>query len=71
MRITDIGTYFPLVFVFVLLYALVGWAPGAVARRNQHPNASGVSTLGFIGLIVWPCWIAAIVWAFVGAPPRK
>ena len=55
--------------VAVLVLAL-GWLPGANARKRGHPNAQAISVCGWIGLLVWPAWVVALVWSYTG-PDRS
>jgi ABC-type dipeptide/oligopeptide/nickel transport system permease component len=62
----------------VVIYVLCGFIPGLVAQDRGHKRWKDVKALGLVGLIVPPCWVAALIWAFVGergfarpAAPRK
>ena len=67
--------------VLVLVVALfaayfIGCLPGYVARRRGHENALAIRVCGLVGIVVWPCWIVALIWAFTGpdrgpAPDRE
>ena len=54
-----------LVFALAILVGIVllGGVPGHIARKNHHPQASMIHTLGLVGIIVWPVWIGALIWA--------
>jgi hypothetical protein len=58
------------VALIVLLLAL-SWLPGLIAKRRGHPNATAIRVCGFVGVIIWPCWIVAIIWAYTGPDRRK
>jgi len=57
----------------VLAVVLIGWTPGHIARRRGHPNAAAINVCGWLGLLAWPCWFVAAIWAYTGpsAPPAK
>lgn len=55
----------------VLVVSLMVYFPVSVAKRNGHPNPNGVSALALVGLFIWPCWIGAVIWAYVGGRPEK
>lgn len=45
----------------IILY--VGYLPGRIARRRNHPNADAICLCGRIGAIILPLWLVAIIWA--------
>jgi hypothetical protein len=59
--------------IFVILCSLVillGYWPGWIAKRRGHPSAEAIRICGFVGLLVWPCWLIAFIWAYTG-PDRS
>ena len=44
----------------------LGYWPGMVAKRRGHPNATAIRICGLIGVLIWPAWIVALVWAYTG-----
>jgi hypothetical protein len=54
--------------LFVVL--VIGYLPGLIAARRGHANATAIRVCGFLGLLIWPCWIVALVWAYTG-PDRS
>lgn len=76
MSFLDVFAWFILIFlaVFVVaIFAALGMAPGHIARKRNHPWATGVEVAGWVtlicGFVLWPL---ALVWAFVDAPaPRR
>jgi len=59
-----------LTWVFILgiafLLLLLAYVPGHVARRRKHPSAQAISICGVLGLLIWPLWLVAYVWAYTG-----
>lgn len=47
----------------ILLAGWLGRVPGARARRRRNRNATFIGVLGWIGVVVWPLWVVALVWA--------
>jgi len=45
---------------------LIGYWPGLVAKRRGHPSATAIRILGLVGLLIWPCWLIALIWAYTG-----
>jgi len=43
----------------VLFAGLPGW----VAEHRGHHNTDAIRLCGVIGLLIWPCWLVALIWA--------
>ena len=41
--------------------------PGKVAKARKHPQTQAIDVLSLLGLIIFPLWMAALVWAYSGA----
>ena len=54
----------------IVLVIVLARAPGAIARDRGHPSAEAINICGWIGLLVWPAWWVALVWAYTG-PDRS
>jgi len=54
------------VVVGLALLLLLGYWPGLVAKRRGHPSATAIRILGLVGLLLWPCWLIALIWAYTG-----
>ena len=55
------GTIGLIVGIAVVIF-LGGW-PGRIAKRRGHANREAINICGWIGILLWPCWIVAIIWA--------
>jgi cytochrome b561 len=56
-----------LLFVVAAFFIwFVGCLPGHIARGRGHENAQAIRICGLIGILIWPCWIVALIWAFTG-----
>jgi ABC-type dipeptide/oligopeptide/nickel transport system permease component len=66
--------WWAITFVIILLAAVVvvllGCIPGIIARRRGHENALAIRICGMVGILIWPCWIVALIWAYTG-PDRR
>jgi type VI protein secretion system component VasK len=51
---------------FGILICCLAWLPGYIARKNGHKRWKEVRVLGWFGLLFAFCWIAALIWAFIG-----
>jgi len=58
-----------LVFVAVFIVVELGKLPGNLARRWNHPQASAITAMSWIGVatggLLWPI---AFIWAFISPP---
>lgn len=54
----------------VVLTALAAWflgtIPGRIAARRGHPSATAIRICGLFGILFWPCWFVALIWAYTG-----
>jgi hypothetical protein len=41
--------------------------PGVVARERNHPQVEAIEVTSLLGLIMFPLWMGALVWAYSGA----
>lgn len=58
--------------VFVLLTIVLGIIkihtyPGKVAAARNHPQKEAIEVTSLLGLIIFPLWMLALVWAYSGA----
>lgn len=54
------------VIIIVVAFAAMGSIPGSIARRRGHVSAEAISLCAWIGVIIWPCWLIAFIWAHTG-----
>ena len=48
----------------------LAFVPGWIARRRGHPSAQAIGICGVLGLLIWPLWLVAYIWAHTG-PDRR
>ncbi|HMM91811.1 DUF3302 domain-containing protein [Bradyrhizobium sp.] len=62
-----------LIATLVVVFCLLGWLPGHIARSRHHPWADAVSVAGWVTLILgFALWPVVLVWAYVDVPaPRQ
>jgi hypothetical protein len=41
--------------------------PGKVAKSRNHPQEKAIEVTSLLGLIVFPLWMLALIWAYSGA----
>lgn len=75
MSFLDLFAGFILIFLMVIgvaIIAALGAAPGHIAKKRNHPWATGVEVAGWVtlicGFVLWPL---ALIWAFVDAPHKQ
>lgn len=39
--------------------------PGEIARRRGHPQAEAIRICSLLGLLVFPFWMFALLWAYM------
>ena len=60
-----------LVAAVLVIAAMIGAAPGRIARERNHPQAEAINVCGWLGLITLGIpWIVAMVWAYAKPLPR-
>ena len=66
----DIAALF-LIFFGVLTITLgivmIHTYPGKVAKARNHPQTQAIEVTSLLGLIVFPLWMFALMWAYSGA----
>jgi hypothetical protein len=63
MKIICMGLILFSVLVIVVGIITVHELPGKIARRRGHPQAEAISICSLLGLIVFPFWMVALLWA--------
>ena len=54
-----------LIAAVLIIAALIGAAPGRIAKERKHPQADAINVCGWLGLITLGIpWIVAMVWAY-------
>ena len=67
MAITSLGLILFSVFIIVLGIVKVHTLPGQVAEQRGHPQVTAIEVCSLLGLLVFPLWMFALVWAYAGA----
>jgi hypothetical protein len=61
----SVGLILFCIIVIVLFIIFVHTMPGKIARKRGNPQAEAIEILSLLGLLIFPLWMAALVWAFV------
>jgi len=68
MGFLDLFSLFVLLVILLAVVALVlllGWLPGSVAKKRNSPWAEAINVGGWIGILLPPLWMLALIAAFV------
>lgn len=41
--------------------------PGKIAKARNHPQEKAIEVTSLLGLIIFPLWMLALIWAYSGA----
>nr|WP_240906045.1 DUF3302 domain-containing protein [Thiorhodococcus mannitoliphagus] len=61
----SLGLILCCIIIIVLFIIFVHTMPGKIARKRGNAQAEAIEILSLLGLIIFPLWMAALVWAFV------
>ena len=66
MEITALSLILLSVVIIVLGIVKLHTYPGQIAMQRNHPQAKAIEVCSLLGLIVFPLWMAALIWAYAG-----
>jgi len=66
LNITALGLILFCVIIIVLGIVKVHEYPGNVAKARNHPQHDAIVACSLLGLIVFPLWMFALLWAYGG-----
>jgi hypothetical protein len=67
LEIISLGLIFFAVVVIVLGIIKIHTYPGKIAKARNHPQTEAIEVTSLLGLLIFPLWMAALVWAYSGA----
>ena len=53
------------VIIIALAIIFVHTMPGKIARSRNHPQAEAIEITSLLGLLVFPLWMASLIWAYI------
>lgn len=65
----SLGLLFFVIVLIVYTIVVLHTLPGKIARKRDHPQAESIEICSLMGLIVFPFWMVAMVWANFRPPP--
>ena len=67
LEIISLGLIFFAVIVIILGIIKIHTYPGKIAKERNHPQFEAIEVTSLLGLLIFPLWMAALVWAYSGA----
>jgi len=67
LEIISLFLIFFSVIVIILGIIKIHTYPGKIAKERKHPQTEAIEVTSLLGLLVFPLWMAALVWAYSGA----
>jgi hypothetical protein len=67
LEIISLGLIFFAVIVIILGIIKIHTYPGKIAKARNHPQFEAIEVTSLLGLLIFPLWMAALVWAYSGA----
>ena len=67
LEIISLGLIFFSVITIILGIIKIHTYPGKIAKARNHPQYEAIEVTSLLGLLVFPLWMAALVWAYSGA----
>lgn len=61
----SLGLILCCVIIIILFIIFVHTMPGKIAKRRGNPQAEAIDILSLLGLLIFPLWMAALVWAYI------
>ncbi|MGE9295244.1 MAG: DUF3302 domain-containing protein [Puniceicoccales bacterium] len=63
----SLGLIFFSVVIIVIGIVKIHCYPGKVAEARGHPQAKAIEVTSLLGLLIFPLWMFALVWAYSNA----
>jgi hypothetical protein len=67
IEIVSLGLILFLVIIIILGIVKIHTYPGKVAAERKHPQKDAIDVTSLLGLLIFPLWMFALVWAYSGA----
>jgi len=71
LEIISLFLIFFSVITIVLGIIKIHTYPGKIAKARNHPQTEAIEVTSLLGLLIFPLWMAALVWAYSGAVVGK
>ena len=67
IKIISLFLIFFVIIVIVWGIYMIHMYPGKVAKQRKHPQIRAIEVTAVMGLLIFPLWIAALIWAHSNA----
>jgi hypothetical protein len=69
MKIEIISLFIIVLAVLTIILGIIKihTYPGKIAKERNHPQLAAIEVTSLLGLLIFPLWMAALVWAYSGA----
>jgi len=67
LEIIALSLIFFSIIVITLGIIKIHTYPGKIAKQRNHPQTEAIEVTSLLGLLIFPLWMAALVWAYSGA----
>jgi ACR3 family arsenite efflux pump ArsB len=64
----EIASLFLILFAVIIIVwgiAVVHTLPGKIARKRGHSQVEAIEITSYLGLLVFPLWMGALIWAYL------
>ena len=63
-----LGLIFFVIVLVVYMIVVLHMLPGKIAKKKNHPQQKAIEICSLMGLIIFPFWMVAMVWANFNPP---
>ncbi|MGJ8673901.1 DUF3302 domain-containing protein [Rubritalea sp.] len=64
-----LGLIFFVIVLVLYMIVVLHMLPGKIAKKKNHPQQKAIEICSLMGLIIFPFWMVAMVWANF-TPPK-
>ena len=64
----EIVSLFLILFAVIIIVwgiAVVHTLPGKIATKRNHSQVEAIEIMSYLGLLVFPLWMGALIWAYL------
>jgi hypothetical protein len=67
MTLEIVSLFLILLAVIIIVWgiAVVHTLPGKIAKKRNHSQVEAIEITSYLGLLVFPLWMAALIWAYL------
>jgi uncharacterized membrane protein len=67
IQIISLGLIIFSVIIITLGIVKIHTYPGKIAVQRNHPQKDAIKVTSLLGLLIFPLWMFALIWAYSGA----